>query len=52
MQIIASHVIKVHASADASVGENRVSKEENWLKRYVSVYKLGQTLFIGLLSNI
>ncbi|XP_022965597.1 DNA replication licensing factor MCM5 [Cucurbita maxima] len=34
-KIIASHIIKVHASADANLGENRASKEENWLKRYL-----------------
>lgn len=33
LQIIASHIIKVHASADATLGEHRASKEENWLKR-------------------
>ncbi|KAK6942251.1 MCM, AAA-lid domain [Dillenia turbinata] len=32
-KIIASHIIKVHASADASLGDSRTSKEENWLKR-------------------
>ncbi|WJX95977.1 minichromosome maintenance protein 5 [Trifolium repens] len=36
-KIIASHIIKVHSSASATRGENRtpVSKEENWLKRYL-----------------
>ncbi|XP_004508387.1 DNA replication licensing factor MCM5 [Cicer arietinum] len=36
-KIIASHIIKVHASAHATMGENRTihSKEENWLKRYL-----------------
>ncbi|OIV99868.1 hypothetical protein TanjilG_26206 [Lupinus angustifolius] len=34
-KIMASHIIKVHASADATMGENRVPKEENWLKRYL-----------------
>ncbi|CAK9326524.1 unnamed protein product [Citrullus colocynthis] len=34
-KIIASHIIKVHASADATLGEHRASKEENWLKRYI-----------------
>ncbi|KAK6944391.1 MCM domain [Dillenia turbinata] len=34
-KIIASHIIKVHASADASLGDSRTSKEENWLKRYI-----------------
>ncbi|KAI5416789.1 minichromosome maintenance protein 5, variant 2 [Lathyrus oleraceus] len=34
---IASHIIKVHASASATRGENKtiISKEENWLKRYL-----------------
>ncbi|CAN6699887.1 unnamed protein product [Malus baccata var. baccata] len=33
---IASHIIKVHASAGAALGDGRVvSKEENWLKRYI-----------------
>ncbi|KAH7860671.1 hypothetical protein Vadar_016566 [Vaccinium darrowii] len=33
---IASHIIKVHASAGATRGETtRVSKEDNWLKRYI-----------------
>lgn len=34
LQIIATHVIKLHASADSTRGETKVSKEENWLKRY------------------
>ncbi|KAL6331531.1 hypothetical protein AAG906_011471 [Vitis piasezkii] len=34
-KIIASHIIKVHASADATSGDTRTSKEENWLKRYI-----------------
>ncbi|CAL0325649.1 unnamed protein product [Lupinus luteus] len=34
-KIMASHIIKVHASANATMGENRVPKEENWLKRYL-----------------
>ncbi|PON81283.1 DNA replication licensing factor Mcm [Trema orientale] len=34
-KIIASHIIKVHASADATLGDSRVAKEENWLKRYI-----------------
>ncbi|XP_061990739.1 DNA replication licensing factor MCM5 [Rosa rugosa] len=37
-KIIASHVIKVHASAGAAVGDKREvskEKEENWLKRYL-----------------
>lgn len=36
-QIIANHIIKVHASAGragALMGESKTSKEENWLKRY------------------
>ncbi|XP_073067002.1 DNA replication licensing factor MCM5 [Primulina eburnea] len=32
---IASHVIKVHASADAASTDSRTSKEDNWLKRYI-----------------
>ncbi|XP_021910322.1 DNA replication licensing factor MCM5 [Carica papaya] len=32
---IASHIIKVHASADAAKGDNKGSKEQNWLKRYI-----------------
>jgi DNA replicative helicase MCM subunit Mcm2 (Cdc46/Mcm family) len=42
LQIIASHIIKVHSSASATRGENRtpVSKEENWLKRYAISKKL------------
>ncbi|KAJ7979647.1 DNA helicase [Quillaja saponaria] len=34
-KIIASHIIKLHSSANATMGENRTSKEENWLKRYI-----------------
>ncbi|KAI9117294.1 hypothetical protein K1719_011460 [Acacia pycnantha] len=34
-KVIASHIIKVHASAYTTTGESRVSKEENWLKRYL-----------------
>ncbi|KAJ0076518.1 hypothetical protein Patl1_35321 [Pistacia atlantica] len=33
--LIASHIIKVHASADAVSGDSKASKEENWLKRYI-----------------
>ncbi|KZV16445.1 DNA replication licensing factor mcm5-A-like [Dorcoceras hygrometricum] len=32
---IASHIIKVHASADAARNDSRTSKEDNWLKRYI-----------------
>ncbi|XP_058180737.1 DNA replication licensing factor MCM5 isoform X2 [Rhododendron vialii] len=32
---IASHIIKVHASAGATTSDTRVSKEDNWLKRYI-----------------
>ncbi|OIS97175.1 PREDICTED: DNA replication licensing factor MCM5 [Nicotiana attenuata] len=32
---IASHIIKVHASAEASRDDTRTSKEYNWLKRYI-----------------
>ncbi|XP_042506697.1 DNA replication licensing factor MCM5 [Macadamia integrifolia] len=34
-KLIASHIIKVHASAGAPSSDGRVSKEENWLKRYI-----------------
>ncbi|KAK9706033.1 hypothetical protein RND81_07G100600 [Saponaria officinalis] len=34
-KIIASHVIKVHASANAISGDPKTKKEENWLKRYI-----------------
>ncbi|KAJ1382390.1 P-loop containing nucleoside triphosphate hydrolase [Sesbania bispinosa] len=34
-KIIASHIIKIHASAATTMGESKVSKEENWLKRYL-----------------
>nr|KYP46283.1 DNA replication licensing factor mcm5-A [Cajanus cajan] len=35
-KIIANHIIKVHASAGATMGESRTSsKEDNWLKRYL-----------------
>ncbi|XP_010245540.1 PREDICTED: DNA replication licensing factor MCM5 [Nelumbo nucifera] len=34
-KLIASHIIKVHASAGAASTDTRVSKEENWLKRYI-----------------
>lgn len=33
-QVIASHIIKVHASADKTSIDSK-SKEENWLKRYI-----------------
>ncbi|CAN1318487.1 DNA replication licensing factor MCM5 [Linum perenne] len=32
---IASHIIKVHASADQTSMEHKPSKEDNWLKRYI-----------------
>lgn len=35
MQIIASHVIKIHASAGAASAGPRVTKDDNWLKRSV-----------------
>uniref|UniRef100_A0A7N0ZT65 DNA replication licensing factor MCM5 n=1 Tax=Kalanchoe fedtschenkoi TaxID=63787 RepID=A0A7N0ZT65_KALFE len=38
-KIIASHVIKVHASADATSADPRVSKDDNWLKRYIQYCK-------------
>ncbi|XWS72593.1 hypothetical protein CRYUN_Cryun02cG0053200 [Craigia yunnanensis] len=34
-KIIASHIIKVHASAQTASSDSRASKEENWLKRYI-----------------
>ncbi|KAK0570971.1 hypothetical protein LWI29_009283 [Acer saccharum] len=35
-KLIASHIIKLHASADAVSGDSKiVCKEENWLKRYI-----------------
>ncbi|CAO2822530.1 unnamed protein product [Amaranthus hypochondriacus] len=34
-KIIANHIIKVHASAHATTGDPKTSKEENWLKRYI-----------------
>ncbi|KAL5774849.1 hypothetical protein ACOSP7_012406 [Xanthoceras sorbifolium] len=34
-KLIASHIIKVHASAVAVSGDSKISKEENWLKRYI-----------------
>ncbi|CAH9093431.1 unnamed protein product [Cuscuta europaea] len=32
---IAKHIINVHSSAGASMGDPRNSKEDNWLKRYI-----------------
>ncbi|KAF8393078.1 hypothetical protein HHK36_021319 [Tetracentron sinense] len=34
-KLIASHIIKLHASADAASSDTRAPKEENWLKRYI-----------------
>ncbi|KAJ8768286.1 hypothetical protein K2173_021226 [Erythroxylum novogranatense] len=34
-KVIASHIIKVHASADKASGDSRTLKDENWLKRYI-----------------
>ncbi|GLT25412.1 hypothetical protein SLA2020_005430 [Shorea laevis] len=34
-KVIASHIIKVHASAEAAAANGKSSKEENWLKRYI-----------------
>ncbi|KAL8152480.1 hypothetical protein V2J09_010240 [Rumex salicifolius] len=42
-KMIASHVIKVHASAHASSGDNKVSKEENWLRRTECHPRLSET---------
>ncbi|KAL0010752.1 hypothetical protein SO802_005860 [Lithocarpus litseifolius] len=33
--IIASHIIKLHASAGLASSDSKVYKEENWLKRYL-----------------
>ncbi|KAA8546772.1 hypothetical protein F0562_003201 [Nyssa sinensis] len=35
LQNIASHIIKVHTSADVTATDTRTSKEYNWLKRYI-----------------
>ncbi|KAF5742059.1 DNA replication licensing factor MCM5 [Tripterygium wilfordii] len=40
-KIIATHIIKVHASADAVSGDSKTSKEENWLKRYLHYCRSG-----------
>ncbi|KAI8018718.1 DNA replication licensing factor MCM5 [Camellia lanceoleosa] len=32
---IASHIFKLHASAGATMGDTKTSKEYNWLKRYI-----------------
>lgn len=42
LQLIASHIIKIHASADAVSADSKVSKEENWLKRYISSENLAR----------
>ncbi|XP_050272148.1 DNA replication licensing factor MCM5 [Quercus robur] len=34
-KIIASHIIKLHASAGLASSDSKVSKEESWLKRYL-----------------
>ncbi|CDP17257.1 unnamed protein product [Coffea canephora] len=36
---IVSHIIKVHASANATMSDSRSSKEDNWLKRYIHYYR-------------
>lgn len=33
LQNIATHIVRVHASADANSGDPRTTKEDNWLKR-------------------
>lgn len=38
-KLIASHIIKVHASAGAASTDTRTIKEENWLKRYIQYCK-------------
>ncbi|KAH9654542.1 DNA replication licensing factor MCM5 [Citrus sinensis] len=40
LKLIASHIIKIHASADAVSADSKVSKEENWLKRYIQYCRL------------
>lgn len=37
VQLIASHIIKVHASAGAASKDNDSLEGENWLKRYNTV---------------
>ncbi|XP_047310879.1 DNA replication licensing factor MCM5 [Impatiens glandulifera] len=32
---IANHVIRIHASAGANIGDRKPTKEDNWLKRYI-----------------
>lgn len=39
-KLIASHIIKIHASADAVSADRKVSKVENWLKRYIQYCRL------------
>ncbi|KAK8515412.1 hypothetical protein V6N13_139611 [Hibiscus sabdariffa] len=34
-KVIASHIIKVHASAQTTSNDSRPPKDENWLKRYI-----------------
>ncbi|KAG5593618.1 hypothetical protein H5410_034850 [Solanum commersonii] len=36
---IANHIVRVHASAEASRDDTRTSKEYNWLKRYIQYCK-------------
>ncbi|XP_026445454.1 DNA replication licensing factor MCM5-like isoform X1 [Papaver somniferum] len=38
-KLIASHVIKLHSTAEAASDDTRTSKEDNWLKRYIQYCK-------------
>ena len=38
IQNIASHIIKLHASANAVTGDTKTSKEDNWLKRCTALF--------------
>ncbi|KAL9249939.1 DNA replication licensing factor MCM5-like protein [Drosera capensis] len=56
---IASHVIRVHASASATSGESKSSKEENWLKRTECYPRLSeaaskklQTEYVNIRQNM
>ncbi|KAH7841952.1 hypothetical protein Vadar_024731 [Vaccinium darrowii] len=49
---IASHIIKVHASAGATRGETtRVSKEDNWLKRYEPLPNVALSIYATMLQE-
>ncbi|KAA3489956.1 DNA replication licensing factor MCM5 [Gossypium australe] len=49
-KIIASHIIKVHSSAQAASSDIRASKEENWLKSYICRVKSPRVT--GTISNV